>query len=257
MLFKILRLFFVSLTFLAVMSPSFAEEVEKNDQLARVVLITAKDGQDKALEDAIVKYHKFMSKKKGSWRYEWYSIETGPDTGKYIARTGSHNWADFDATHDWDKEASEKFTKWVVPHIADTKISLTRTDMEVGIWPEDSSDYNYVLLSKWHIKSGEDKAFKEGLKKIDSILKEGGWPNYYAFIDTISGGHGNTRLMASPRKNFADMAPKEPKFNDILQKAMGEKEAKEFLDKWGSTYKTGDYWMIKYLPRLSDYGDRK
>ena len=254
---KILRIFIISLTFLAVMSSTQAKDIEKNDQLARVALITAKDGHDKALEDAIVKYHKFVSNKKGSWRYDWFSIETGPDTGKYIARSGSHNWADFDAEHDWDKEAGEKFNKWVAPHIADFKVSITQTDMKVGKWPKDIKGYNYFLLSKWHIKSGKSEAFKEGLKKVDGILKEGGWPNYYSFVDTVSGGHGNTKLLVSPRKNFADMGPKEPKFMDILKKAMGEKEAGTFMKEWGMTYKNGDYWMVKHLPRHSDYGDKK
>jgi len=59
--------------------------------LARVVLITPKDGQAKALEEAITKYHHYMADKKGAWRYNWYSIVTGPDTGKYIARSRDHN----------------------------------------------------------------------------------------------------------------------------------------------------------------------
>ena len=53
------------------------------------------------------------------------------------------------------------------------------------------------------------------------------------------------------------MGPKEPKFMDILKKAMGEKEAGTFMKEWGMTYKNGDYWMVKHLPRHSDYGDKK
>ena len=49
------------------------------------------------------------------------------------------------------------------------------------------------------------------------------------------------------------MAPKEPKFIDILNKAMGEDETKAFMAEWGSTYKTGDYYLIKHLPKASKY----
>ena len=43
--------------------------------------------------------------------------------------------------------------------------------------------------------------------------------------------------IVSPRKNFADMAPKEPAFMDIMKKAMGDEEAQAFMSDWGSTFK--------------------
>ena len=57
-------------------SLAVAQDSENNDGLARVALITAKDGQNRALEEGIVKYHHWISDKKGAWRYQWYSIET-------------------------------------------------------------------------------------------------------------------------------------------------------------------------------------
>ena len=236
---------------------SIAEDEEKNDRLAHVALITAKDGQAKALEEAITKYHHFMGDKKGAFRYKWYSITTGPDTGKYIARSGGHNWADFDAEHDWDEESNAKFASEVQPHIASGVVSITQTDDEVGIWPDDMEGYQLFSVTKWHIKSGQGQAFMEGLKKINAILKEGGWPNYYAFAKPVSGGYGNSVTIVSPRKNFADMAPKEPSFIEVMNKAMGEEETQAFLAEWSPTYKSGQNMLLKYRPKLSDYGDGK
>ena len=76
----------VLLALITCMPYAVAQDEEKNDGLAQVVLITAKDGHEKALEEAITNYHHYMADKKGAWRYNWYSITTGPDTGKYIAR---------------------------------------------------------------------------------------------------------------------------------------------------------------------------
>jgi hypothetical protein len=239
------------------MSLAVAQDAEKNEGVARVALITAKDGQGKALEEAIIKYHHFMGTKEGAMRYQWYSIETGEDTGKYLARTGSHNWADFDAEHDWEKEAAAKFDSLVQPHIANVVVSYTRNNDEVGIWPESMDGYEYYSVTRWHIQPGHNDAFYEGLKKIDAKLKAGGFPGYYVFIDTVSGGHGNTVTLVSPRKNFADMAPKEPSFMDIMNKAMGEEETKAFLADWGSTYKSGDNYLLHHMAEQSDYGDGK
>jgi len=246
-----------ALAMLGSMSIALAQDEEKNDGLARVVLITAKDGQDKALEEAMVKYHHFMGNKKGAFRYNWYSIETGQNTGKYIARSGGHNWADFDAEHDWDKEAGEKFASLVQPHIASAVVTITRTDDEVGIWPESLEGYEYFSVTRWHINPGHGNAYNEGLKKVDAALNAGGFPVYYAFIDTVSGGEGNTVMLVSPRKNFADMAPKEPSFMEVMNKAMGEEETKTFMADWAKTYKPGENMLLRHMAELSDYGDAK
>jgi len=253
---KVLMLI-ASLTLITGMSTAVAQDQQENDGLAQVVLITAKDGQAKALEKAITDYHHYMADKKGAFRYQWYSIITGPDTGKYFARTGNHNWADFDATNDWDEAAAAKFASDVQPYIEDADSRLTRTDDELGIWPDSMDGYQYFLITDWYIKTGNTRAFNSGLKKIDGVLKEASWPNYYAFVWTVSGGKGNQITLVSPRKSYADMAPKEPSFIDAMNKALGEEEAETFLAEFGQTYKSGRNFMLKYRPKLSDYGDGK
>ena len=253
--FKKILIMIVSLGLLTGMSLAVAEDEEKNDRLARVALITAKDGQQKALEEAITAYHKYMSDKEGAWRYQWFSIVTGPNTGKYIARSGSHNWEDFDAEHDWDDEAGERFARDVAPHIASFVTTIAQTDDELGIWPESMEEYNYFSVTNWYVKQGKNNAYNDGMEKVNKLLVEGGWPNYYAFSYPVSGGKGNQVTLVSPRKNFADMAPKEPKFFDVLSKAMGEEEASAFLAEWSTTYTSGQNSLLRYRPKLSDYGD--
>lgn len=255
MQFKKLLIMVAALTLINGMSHAVAKDDEKNDGLAQVVLITAKDGQAKALEKAITAHHHFMADKKGAWRYQWYSIVTGPNTGKYIARSGGHNWADFDAEHDWDEKAGASFASKVQPHIADADFMIIKTDDEVGKWPENMEGYEYFSITNWHIKAGQGKAFNDGLKKIDKALNDGGFPNYYAFTYPVSGGRGNQVTLVSPRKSFADMAPKEPKFIDVMNKALGEEETGAFLADWSLSYKVGDNYLLRHRSDLSDYGD--
>jgi len=125
----------------------------------------------------------------------------------------------------------------------------------LGIWPESMDGYEYFSLTTWHIKQGKGQAFSESVKKIDAALKAGNWPTYYAFSYPVSGGKGNTRTLVSPRKSFADMAPKEPKFIDIMNEAMGEEEAAAFLAEFSTTYYIGQNQLLKYRAELSDYGD--
>jgi hypothetical protein len=257
MQFKKILITIASLALICSMSLAVAQDDEDNDGIAQVVLITPKDGHEKALEEAITAYHHYMADKKGAWRYQWYSIITGPDTGKYIARSGGHNWADFDAEHDWDEAAGERFDKNVQPHVEDMDITIAKTDDEVGKWPENFDGYKYFSITNWYVKQGQNRAFNEGLKKIDKALNEGGFPNYYAFTYPVSGGKGNQVTLVSPRKSFADMAPKEPKFIDVMNKALGEDETKELLAEWSTTYHEGRNFLLKHRPKLSDYGDKK
>ena len=255
--FKKILIMITALAMISFMSVAIAEDEEKNDGLARVVLITAKDGQNKALEEAITKYHHYMAGHEGSWRYQWFSIETGPNTGKYMARSGDHNWSDFDAEHDWDKEAGAKFTSMVAPLIESSVITITRDDDEMGIWPDSMDGYRYFAVTHWDVKPGQNAAFKKGLKKIDGLLKASDWPNYYAFTYPVSGGSGNQVTLVTPRKSFADMAPKEPSFMDVMKKSMSEEDANAFLAEWGSTYSSGDNFLLRHLPEQSDYGQGK
>jgi hypothetical protein len=253
MQFKKILMVLVSLAMINFASQAVAQE--ENDDLAHMVRITAKDGHAKDLEAAITAYHHFMGDKPGAFRYQWFSVMTGPDAGTYIARSGDHNYADFDAVHDWDDASQAKFASDVQPFIADSDIVITRGNDEVGMWPDSLADYSLYSVTKWHVKSGKGRAFDEGLKKVDGILKAGGWPNYYAFYDPISGGKGNTTTLVSPRKNFADLAPKDPDFMAILNKAMGEDEAAAFLAEWSATYYVGQNMLVRHRPDLSDYGD--
>ncbi len=255
MQFKKILMMLLFLALIGNISFAVAQDEEENEGIAQVVLITPKNGEAKALEDAITAYHHYVADKEGAFRWQWFAILTGPDTGSYIARTGSHDWADFDATHDWDEEAAANFASNVQPHIDSVTATMTRTDRDLGIWPDSLDGYNYFSVTRWTIKQGKDAAFKEGLKKIDATLKEGGWPTHYGFNYPVSGGKGNQITLVSPRKNFADMAPKEPEFIDVLNSAMGEEEAGAFLSEWRKTYYAGQNLLVKLRPKLSDYGD--
>lgn len=246
-----------ALALLFCMSIAVAQDAAKNEGIARVVMITAKDGQGKALEKAITEYHHFMGTKPGALRYQWYSIVSGENTGKYLARTGSHNWADFDAKHDWDDESAAKFDSLVQPHIASIVVTYSRTNDELGIWPESMEGYEYFSVTHWHILPGKNGAFHKGLKKIDATLKANGFAGYYRFIDTVSGGHGNTITLVNPRKNFADMTPKAPSVMDIMNKALGEAETEAMMADWGSTYQSGENFLLHHMAEQSDYGDGK
>lgn len=242
-----------ALTSLFWLLPAQAEE-PKSEGIARVALITAKDGHDKDLLEAIEKYHHWVATHDDYMKYTWYEILTGPNTGKYIARTGNHNWADFDAKHDWDEEAGKKFAEEVAPHIADFKMSMTRTMHNFSNFPEDWTGYTHFQIQDWYVRNGQGGKFRKGLKRIVDTLKANGFPDYWAFTSVESGGHGGQITLVGFNKGWADMSEDNPSFYEIMKKELGGDEQFEaFMSDWGSTFKPGGSRTIKLLPDASSY----
>lgn len=239
---------------LAWLAPVQAQE-EENEGIARVAVITVKDGHDEALIKAITDYHHWVANFEGHHKYTWYSIETGPNTGKYVARTAGHNWADFDREYDWQKEAGEVFRTNVLPHIESVEVHFTEEMKDMSNWPESFDGYTHFSVQDWYVHSGQYGKFRRGLQKITETLKANGYPNHWGFLSVASGGYGGQIRLVGANRGWGDMSDSDPSFFDIMSKELGGPEEFEaFMSDWGSTYKQGSNWMVELMPEASDYG---
>ncbi len=237
------------------LSPAVADEHE-NEGVATIVKITPKDGHDDELIEGITAYHKHVADKEGAMRYHWYEVLTGPDTGKYFARSGDHNWADFDGEYDWEEEAGKVFQEKVTPHVKSIQRVMTTEMKDYEHWPESMEGYSHYFVEHWYIKNGMYGKFNQHLKKIVDTLKANDYPGYFAFYRVSSGGHGGEVGLVSPNKGWAGMSEQSPSFYEIMSKELGgEAEFEAFMGEFGSTYKTGQNMMLRYMPGASDYGD--
>jgi hypothetical protein len=236
--------------------PVQAQEAQENDGVASVVTITPKAGHEKELIEAITDYHHYVAKHDGHFEYNWYEIETGPDTGKYIAHSGGHNWSDYDAEYDWQKEAGENFAANVAPHIESTTRVITVDMDEFSHWPENFEGYTHYNVENWYVKNGQYGKFRAGLKKIHEILTAGNYAGYYGFNSAASGGYGNQIHLVSANKGWSGMADKDPSFFDMMTEALGgPEEFQAFMSDWAVTFKTGHSQMVSLMPEASDYGN--
>jgi hypothetical protein len=233
-------------------------QAQENEGVATSVLITPKAGHEEELVKAITEYHHFVAQFEGHFEYNWYEILTGPYTGKYLARSGNHNWAEFDEEYDWQEEADKVFAEKVAPHIENAQRMMTEEMEEYSHWPESFDGYTHFWVENWYIKNGHGMKFRKHLKKIVETLKANGFPNYWGFFSVQSGGYGGQIQIVSANKGFADMADTEPSFYDIMSKELGGDEAfEEFMAEWGSTFKSGKNWTVKHMPEASDYGNKE
>jgi hypothetical protein len=233
--------------------PAQAEEPE-SEGIARVVLIKPKEGHGEALLEAITGYHKWVAQFEGHQVYQWYEILSGPETGNYIARTANHNWADFDASHDWQEQAGENFDENVAPHIQDADVWYTQEMRDFSNWPESFDGYTHYNVESWYVKNGQYGKFRRGLKQIVDTLKAEGFSGHWGFFSVPTGGHGGQIELVSANKGWSDMSEPDPDFFSIMSESLGGAEAFDaFMSDWGSTFKSGPSRMVKYMPKESDY----
>jgi len=233
--------------------PAHAED-EENDGIAELFLITPKAGHEQALVEAVTDYHHWVADKEGHFEYSWYEILTGPDTGKYIARSGEHNWSDFDAEHDWQEEAGQMFQANVAPHIDGLQRSINSAMDDFSYWPENFEGYTHFAVENWYVKGGQYGNFRKGLKKITDTLKSANYGSYFAFVSLESGGRGNEITLISPKKGWSGMKGPDPAFLEIMTEALGgQEEFNNFMSEWGATFKVGQNRMVRYMPGASDY----
>lgn len=248
----VLRAIFCTLAAVSWLTPAYAQET---DGIATTVLITPKAGHEDALVKAITEYHHWVAQFEGHFEYTWYEILTGPDTGKYAARSGNHNWSDFDAEHDWQKEADKVFQNNVAPHIENVENLITSEMGEYSHWPESWDGYSHFNVQDWYVKNGRNSEFRRGLKQIVDTLKAGNFPGYWGFFSVESGGYGGQVRIVSAYKGWSDMIDKDPSFYDLMSKTLGgEEEFNAFMRNWGDTFKSGHNWTVRRMPEASDYG---
>lgn len=236
------------------LTPVQAED--ESEGVGVLLKITPKAGHDEALLKGITDYHHWVAQFDGHMKFNWWKIVTGPDTGKYLAYSGDHNWADFDTKHDWEDQSDEVIANNVMPHVESMERTM-HVDMDnMSHWPEDWTGYTHLQAEAWYIKNGHRGAFNKGLERIVNALKEGDFPGHWGFTYVASGGHGNQVDLLVPSKGWAGMSDKNPSFYEIMVKDLGSEEAFEsFMVEWGETFKTGHSEMIEYLPEASDYGE--
>lgn len=230
---------------------------DQSEDVATSVLITPKAGQEEALIKAITEYHHWVAQFEGHFEYSWYEILTGPHTGKYVARSGGHSWADFDAEYDWQEEADKVFASSVAPYIESAQRMMTEGMPDYSHWPESFEGYTHFSVEDWYIKNGQGSAFRRGLKKIVDTLKAGGFTNYWGFMSVESGGYGGQIRLVSANKGWSDFSETTPSFYDLMSKELGGAEAfDKFMADWGATFKTGKNWTVRRMPEASDYGNK-
>ncbi len=218
--------------------------------LADTWVVHVRHGHEGEFEAAF-KAHVEARKAVGDPRaWQVYTPVVGEDFGHYVIRSCCFEWADQDAYDAWSLESNmgEHWNQNVHAHVKRYAHYLNLIDFENSHWPQDVKA-NFVGVTVWDVKPGGYGPMSAARVALSKAAKEHGWTRHWSWSESV-GGQG-ALIIASPYKNYADMAPPEPSFFDFVSEKLGAEEAQKLFSEFSSNLSPGTYTVYRHRADLS------
>jgi hypothetical protein len=235
----------MSLSLLAL--PAVGQDAGGN--VVQIYCFDVQPDQQARFEDGVKKHLDWHRKQHDTWTWVAWTVETGPETGRYCAGTFDHKWEDFD--------------KPGVPEAPDM------ADMEATFLPLASKTEGafWVNLSKlsrpaaepaamssvvfFHVRFDMGDEFNYLVGEFDKAIEKTKMPWHYQWYALASGGEGGTYALVLPQPDFASFNPTGKPFAAMLEDAYGREGANSLLARWRKVVKSSENELIKSRPDLS------
>ncbi len=212
--------------------------------------IIPKAGHEMELEAALKEHMAHRVEKGDTRHWDVYVPVTGDKLNAYVVRSCCNEWSEMDSYRSWSYEhASEHFNETVHPHAEKYAHNFGSMNMENSHWPK-GTEANLVGVTKFEIKQGHWSKFSKAMKKMSSLAKEHGWERNWSWSYPVHGG--DTVQLATPFKNFAEMAPMEENFYQFVAKHLkSEKKADKLFAEFDSAVSSSHYSIYRHRKDLS------
>ncbi len=180
-----------------------------------------------------------------------YTPVLGEHLNRYLIRYCCFEWKDADSYEQWgmEKHPNKHWNKHVDKYVQRYGHYLEKMDVKNSRWPK-GVEANFVGVSHYLVKMGQWEGMKEDMAIISTAAKENNWPYHWSWSFPVSGTP--SKQLVIPFKNYADMAPPEQKFSEIMVKHLGsEEKVKAFWQRWSSHFETVEYNIYRYRKDLS------
>ena len=234
---------------------SFAAEPPAGGLLDKVWTIIPKKGSEVKFDKAFAEHVQWRRDHKDPWTWEVYVEVDGPETGAYFARSGNHNWSDFDAydASDFSAQAGAHWNATMAPHVGEIRSSMSQYLPDISQWPNDAPEYQLFQLITYRIKQGQHRNFTSAAGALADALKEAKWPYHWAFMDHQSGQLPSV-LLVLPSLKWADMAEPNPNVFQAVANVRGQEKAGQMFDAYSATLARTDAVVVRRLPTLAVTG---
>lgn len=237
---------FVFLSFTLLLVPRGAEA----QNLARVYQFSAAEGAD--LEAAIAEHAAWREANGDPWTWGVYQVVTGEDQGDFVIRSGGHSWADFDAYEEFEfaEAAGAHFEATMAPAVGSVSSVITVADTAHRRFPESFENIQLYEIITWHLKPDRVQDFREAIDRIHDAIGETDWPAHYGFFSPVVGTDGPQMSLVVFFENWADMAPPETSFEEMMAEVYGD-EAGAIMEKFTGAFRWEESQVLRIRRDLS------
>ena len=208
---------------------SFADNHEGEDEkapaLADVWIFVPKADMNDEFEAAMKDYFVWRAEMDDSRDWEAYVPVISHSMNRYMYRNCCFDWADQDTygAEAQEKGYGDKFNEMVGPYVDHTHRYLEEFDYDNSYWDQDGDQGPYYGVTTWSTAGGPAPEAYAARIKLSQMAIENGWAsedNQWLWHYRIGGSP--QMMIVSPFSNWADMAPPEENFRDMLVEAMGD-----------------------------------
>jgi hypothetical protein len=231
---------------------AFAFGADAPATVARVFATQVKPGMNAQYEAGRKRHMEWHRKQADAWAWFTWEVETGDRAGTFITGTFGHQWKDFD---DWDAKLGKGDTADgalnLVPFTGSQVNGFYTLVPDVSRLSGATEPPPMTELVHYQLKMGSEQEFRNAIKKIHESIAKSTWKVNYEWYELVDGGEHPAFVLAFPMKGFADLAPPDPPFPAMLEKALGQYEAQEVMKSIDRCVKSARSEIIRYRPDLS------
>ena len=235
---------------LSLLIPNAMAESKSPEILAESWVMTPKSDKVGDFQQALKDHSKHRAELKDPRKWDLYSQVLGNNMDTVIARSFGFSWADMDAYASWsqDKNPGQHFNDAVMPKLSNLGHYLSVIDDANSHWGPEVT-FRYVGVSSYNVKQGHQGAMEKDIKLFSDVAKANNWPYNWSWSDSVTGGA--EVYLAVPYQNWAEMAPPDETFAELLDKHFGdETKTEETLQRWDSHFESLDYDVYALRPDL-------
>ena len=153
-----------------------------------------------------------------------------------------------------EKEFDKHWSENVDQYVAHYHHYLETMDWENSHWPDGERTAGpYHGVTTWHYKMGAGSASSDAMKEISQLAKDVGWGDDNEWLWHSRVGGKPMLMIVNSNANYAEMAPPETSFFEVLTEHLGSKDdAQALFDKFGSGFTASSYTIWMHDPDLSD-----
>lgn len=224
---------------------------EDTPTVGHIYITAPKAGMEQQYEAGRKKHMDWHKRQNDTWGWNTWQVLTGDHAGMYVTGTLSHRWKDFDEYGKLETADTADAVANMGAYSASTVNFFVGFLADVSRPPEGSGPSPMSELIHFQLKQGKDGEFRHAIKRIHEAIGKTSWPAHYLWYELLDGGEHPAYTLVLPMKTWADMAPLDPPFPVMLEKAFGREDAAAILKELDGSIHGQRSEIVRYRADLS------